>query len=55
MHAKTGENIANAAAHILSGRTNLVNSFSDANLLVSDSNDSANGLNSKYLDGKWKF
>ena len=47
-----GSNIANAAAHIVRGRTKILNSVSDANLIASDSNDSTYGPNNNYEDGK---
>ena len=50
-----GSNIANAAAHIVRGRTKILNSVSDANLIASDSNDSAYGPNNNYEDGKKPF
>ena len=57
-----GSNIANAAAHIVRGRTKILNSVSDANLIASDSNDSAYGTtksaygpNNNYEDGKRNF
>jgi len=61
-HVAQGSNIANAAAHIVRGRTKILNSKSDANLIASDSNDSAYGPNNNYEDvydgggtkSKWK-